>query len=199
METGTILLVILAVLSALGLTWTVRSQWRRAALMITIWNLLETGIGIFLVMGMLYLGTTQVIVRYALAEHLSLPWTEELARLFLVWTAFWGAARVQRSDGHLAVAVLFNLLPPSARLVARLFGDVVALAFLAVVVWQGWWSAQLRLDVSMISLALPSALFAFSVPICGAVMIVHSILLMIVRSKTRTAELPMHSTTAQEF
>jgi TRAP-type C4-dicarboxylate transport system permease small subunit len=184
------LLVILgvSVASAAWLTFTLRDQWWQPGIGSRLWNLIETGLGLFLMIAMLYTTTTQVIVRYGLSDYLILPWTEELSRVLLVWVAFWGAAMVQRSDGHIAVEVFYNLLGPTGRLCVRVFGDMATLAFLALVVWQGWLVAESQFPIPMITMSFSSALYALSVPVCGALMIVHTLLIVIRRRRAISIE-----------
>lgn len=178
MEMGIQFMLIAIVLSAIGLTWAISSHGRQAGFGASLWTLVEMGVTFFLMMGMLYVAATQVIVRYWLSDYLTLPWTEELSRLLLVWAAFWGAAVLQRSDDHIKVTLLSALLSPRAQLVVRLFGDLVALVLLTVVVWHGWGVARSLLEVSTITLGTPVAAFAYSVPVCCAMMIVSTIRLM---------------------
>ena len=75
----------------------------------------------------------QVFFRFALDSPLI--WSEELARLLLVWATFVGAAVVAWDGTHLNVDVLFARLPPALKAMARWFNLLVALAFLAVMAW----------------------------------------------------------------
>lgn len=187
-DTSLLVMIALCLIGAVGLTFSIRDEWWGRSAGSRLWNLIETGLGLFLMIVMLFTMAIQVIVRYSLAEYLFVPWTEELSRLFLVWIAFWGAATIQRSDGHIAVDVFYHLLGPTARLYVRLFGDIATLAFLTIVVWQGGLVAMSQLPIPMITVPLSSALFALSVPACGGVMIVHTVLMMMVRRRTMSIE-----------
>jgi TRAP-type C4-dicarboxylate transport system permease small subunit len=188
MDLSLLFTVLVIALSTVGLTWLLSAHWRRTRGNATLWRLVETGAGLFLTVGMLFAAALQIIVRYAPAGAFALPWTEEFSRLFLVWAAFWGAAIVQRSDGHLSMAIVFDLLPLNAQTALRLFGDVVVLAFLGVVVWEGWWTAQSFLDVPTVTLGLPLAVFPFSVPVGGGLMVVHTLRVMIRRIRGQPIE-----------
>jgi TRAP-type C4-dicarboxylate transport system permease small subunit len=142
------------------------------------WRLVEHAVGLFCMLGMLYAAAVQVLVRYALADYVDLPWTEEFSRLLLVWAAMWGAAILQRSDDHISMTVVFDWLPPRGQLALRLAGDVVALAVLGVVAWFGWLTAVRQLVMSTVSLGLPISVFIAPVPLAATLMIVHGLVII---------------------
>lgn len=175
MDVSIVVLLGVTALSAVGLTWVLRPGRGASRAVSRLWTALEVGFGLFLMLGMFYAATIQVMARYALADYLTLPWTEEFARLLLVWATFWGAAIVQRTDEHLNMAIVFDLLPPGAQLVVRLAGEVVVVAILALAVWEGWRWAGLQMTQTTITLGVPIAAFAYSVPVGGGLMIVYSL------------------------
>lgn len=75
----------------------------------------------------------QVFFRFALDSPLI--WSEELARLLLVWVTFIGAAVVAWDGTHLNVNVVFVHLPSRLKAVMRWFNLLVALTFLTILVW----------------------------------------------------------------
>jgi TRAP-type C4-dicarboxylate transport system permease small subunit len=75
----------------------------------------------------------QVFFRFALDSPLI--WSEELARLLLVWVTFTGAAVVAWDGTHLNVGVVFTRLPDGLKNVVRWFNLLVALSFLSILVW----------------------------------------------------------------
>ncbi|MBI4504828.1 MAG: TRAP transporter small permease [Chloroflexi bacterium] len=194
MDSSLIVMLALIAASAAGLTWVLRGSRRMLGVAPGPWGIVELVLALFFMLGMLYASALQVIVRYALSDFLTVPWTEEFARLLLVWAAFWGALMAHRSDEHIGVAVLFDTLPPLMQRVGRLLGDLVAIGFLAVVVWHGWQAAQLQHAITTITLGLPVAAFAYTVPVCGTLMILYTLRLFVMRLRGR----PVHGTTAQE-
>lgn len=162
--------------SAAGLLWLVRDDWAPRGR--PTWRLVEHAIGLFCMLGMLYASAVQVLSRYALADHVDLPWTEEFSRMLLVWAAMWGAAILQRSDDHISMSVVFDWFPARGQLVLRLLGDVVALAVLGVVAWYGWQTAIRQLVMSTVSLGLPISVFIAPVPVAATLMIVHTLVIM---------------------
>jgi TRAP-type C4-dicarboxylate transport system permease small subunit len=66
---------------------------------------------IFLCMlSMILLVASQVVFRYVLKW--SVPWTEEIARVFFVWIIFIGVALVEEEDGQISVDMFIQKLPP---------------------------------------------------------------------------------------
>ena len=169
-----IALLALCGLAALWLAWTVRADWRDAG-GFTLWLAFESAVGLFLMLAMVLTAVVQVVARYALSDTVTLPWTEEFARLAIIWAAFWGAAMVHRFDDHISMTVVHDLLPAGGRKALRLFGDLVTLAVMVPVVWLGWQSAR-SLDIMFtISLGMPLSIFTYPVAIGGALIMIHSI------------------------
>jgi TRAP-type C4-dicarboxylate transport system permease small subunit len=150
------------------------------------WLLVEDLVGYLLFMGMFVASTVQIVIRYGLSDVITAPWTEEFSRLVLVWLALWGAAAVQRTDDHIHMTVVFDLLPVKARRWVRVAGDVIILAALAPVVWYGWHTAQ-SLDIMYtIALGVPLSVFAYPVPVGGALMMLHTLRLIVLRVQDRS-------------
>ncbi len=67
-------------------------------------NLLEWLVG-FILLVIVLLAVMQVFNRYVMDNPLN--WTEEVARLLLIWAVFLGAAAGVKRNGHLRVDLLF--------------------------------------------------------------------------------------------
>lgn len=123
----------------------------------------------FIAMMLAVLG--QILFRYVL--ELSVPWTEELARLLFVQSMLIGMALAIRRHEHIIVDFLFVRLPPRLReLVGLLFGLVILLLLLllmrgAASMVEGTWNARLvslrfvRVGHLYIGLVLSFGLMAF--------------------------------------
>lgn len=178
-------LAFILVIAALAASWSLRAEWlgRRGEGGLDLRKAVEDTVSHFLLLAMLASAALQVIVRYLLSDTLTMPWTEEFGRLVMVWGALWGAAAVQRSDDHIGMSVVFDQLPPRAQLAVRLFGDLVTLGVLLPVVWYGWKSA-VALDVMYtIALGLPLSVFAYPIPVAGALIVLHTVSLMVRRMR----------------
>jgi TRAP-type C4-dicarboxylate transport system permease small subunit len=107
--------------------------------------LLWLAMAAFIVMMLAVLG--QILFRYVL--ELSVPWTEELARLLFVQSMLIGMALAIRRHEHIIVDFLFIRLPPRLRdLAGLLFGVVILLLLLLLMTGAasmigGNWNARL--------------------------------------------------------
>jgi TRAP-type C4-dicarboxylate transport system permease small subunit len=75
----------------------------------------------------------QFFTRYVLND--ALAWTEEIARYFLMWVTFVGAAVAMRRRSHIGVEVLQMFLPEPAVRALNLVIDIAILAFVALLCW----------------------------------------------------------------
>lgn len=78
----------------------------------------------------------QVFFRYILNNPLS--WTEELARITLVWLVFWGSAIAVRRKEHLSISFFVNLLPKKIRLYIDIFNQLAMMSFLGIAAYAGY-------------------------------------------------------------
>jgi TRAP-type C4-dicarboxylate transport system permease small subunit len=175
-----VMVAVLILLTSLC-SWAIRTDWRLPDGRIDWWVLIEASVGIFLMLAMLVSSALQVLVRYLFSDNVDIPWTEEFGRLAMIWSAFWGAAALQRVDDHIRMSAVYDLLPSGIQKAVRLFGDIVVLLVLVPIVWLGWENAR-GLDImNSISLGVPLSIFAYPVPIGGALMMVHTAALLIGR------------------
>jgi TRAP-type C4-dicarboxylate transport system permease small subunit len=159
----------------LWLAWVVRRDHAELPLLPRIWRNFENSITVFLMLLMLGASTVQVLARYVLPEDITLPWTEEAGRLFMVWATLWAAAVVQRTDEHITMTAVFDLLPAGAQRALLVFCDLLTIALLAPVTWWGWNNARTLDIMQSISLGLPLSIFAYSIPVTAGLMIVFSL------------------------
>ncbi len=83
--------------------------------------------------GVILLG---VAFRYVLEAPL--PWSEELAKLLMLWIVFLGAgAGIQRGE-HVTIDFLLQRFPPRAATAVDLAYRALGVVFLGVVFWFGW-------------------------------------------------------------
>ncbi len=177
-------LAFVLVTAALAASWLLRAEWLGRGGEgggLDLWKAVEDTVSHFLLLAMLASAALQVVVRYLLSDTLTMPWTEEFGRLVMVWGALWGAAALQRSDDHISMSVIFDQLPPRAQLAVRLFGDLVTLGVLLPVVWYGWKSAVSLEVMYTIALGLPLSVFAWPIPVAGALLVLHTVSLMVRR------------------
>jgi len=106
--------------------------------------------------------TIQVLWRYVFQDPPT--WTEELARYLFAWEIFLGAGLAFGRKAHIVVDVVFMAVGGIARRVLVVVGDLVVLAFLLVLLWQGvgmvaltadTFSTALHLNIGFVYAALP--------------------------------------------
>ena len=167
--------LLVAAFSAIWLLFVFVRQPDKAVRPASWWEGVEIWLSLLLIIGLLIFCGVQVVVRYLLSDYVTLAWTEELARLFLVWAVMWGAATLQRTDDHIRMTVLVDALPLGAQRIIDILGDLVVLLVLGVITWYGWTTAwQLRM-MSTVSLGIPVSAFALAVSVSGTLMVVHTL------------------------
>ena len=97
-------------------------------------------------------------------------WSEELARLLMVWLALLGSALVCREEKHLGLDVVVRSWPEALQRLARLFGCVAIFSFaLLVLGWGGWQLVGQRFDSgqTLPALDISKAWFYLALPVSG--------------------------------
>jgi TRAP-type C4-dicarboxylate transport system permease small subunit len=97
-------------------------------------------------------------------------WSEELARLLLVWLSLLGAALAYADRAHLGIDLLTGRFDAGTARLAALFGHAATAVFGLVVLligggelaWERWQSGQL-----LASLQIPKAWMYVAVPLSG--------------------------------
>lgn len=91
---------------------------------------------VFLFSSMIVVVACQVIFRYFI--NMPLAWTDEVARLLLVWISFIGITTLFfTKEGHPAVTFLLESLPAGTARLFRLGMDALYILTFSVVVYQG--------------------------------------------------------------
>lgn len=112
----------------------------------------------------------QVVFRFVLDSPLI--WSEELVRLLLVWVTFIGAAVVAWDGTHLNVNIVFVRLPSGLKAAARWFNLLVALSFLAILVWFSVRLVRIENMADMGALGIPYGWVRLPATVGGGLMIV---------------------------
>jgi TRAP-type C4-dicarboxylate transport system permease small subunit len=126
----------------------------------------------FLVITMVFLTLLQVTSRYALQSPY--PWTEELARIDLIYLTFFGSIVAFQRREHLKIDILVHTLAQGSQRWLRVIVDMASMLVLGVVVWQG--APLLYKFWPMLSAALnwPTTVFYFPVVFGCFVMLVYT-------------------------
>jgi TRAP-type C4-dicarboxylate transport system permease small subunit len=117
-----------------------------------------------------------VLTRYAFGHQA--PWSEEVARLLLVWLSMLGTALAYVHRSHLGVDVLLLALAQPARQVAVVTIYLLVLAFAAgVMVYGGGTLFVERMDAGQVMSTLPmrKAWMYLAIPVSGLLMSVFAV------------------------
>ncbi len=82
---------------------------------------------------------TLVVIYNAMARFLpidptQMAWTEEIGRLLLLWLGFVGAGLITREEKHFVIDLFTRRMGGRTRLLWQLLGDVLTIAFLAILI-----------------------------------------------------------------
>lgn len=76
----------------------------------------------------------QVFFRYVLLNSIS--WSEEIARYLFIYMVYFGIAYAVRTNRHIRVEVVLNLLPQTGKKIMTISADVLFLIFATVVTFK---------------------------------------------------------------
>ncbi len=107
----------------------------------------------------------QIFGRYVIGR--APGWSEEVARMSIVWLTMIGAAACLRSGSHIAVTVLLNAVGPRLRLALLACRDTCILMTAGVLAWSGTRYALLNGDQDSPALEIPMS-YAYSALAVGA-------------------------------
>lgn len=116
-------------------------------------------------------------------------WFDEVVQGLFAWMVFVGAAALWRERDHFQVDWLALALPPRGRRALRVVVGLLAVAFLAAMIWFG---ADLTRRATALTpiLGLPTSFFYVSIPISGLVMLIYSVvdLVHLITGRDQTTE-----------
>lgn len=114
-----------------------------------------------------------VFCRYILGRPLF--WSEEIARLILVWLTFFGGIVALYRGQHITVDALYRTCSPRTKLYYDAVAQFVTLAFLGVTFWRGIGVARLRWTHASPVTGISESIFIIPLLIGTAVMILATI------------------------
>lgn len=129
----------------------------------------------------------QVFTRYVLATPL--PWTEEIARLLVVWLTFVGAGFVSSRNAHIAVDILAVYLPRRLATASQIFALLLVVAAAGYMVWAAISLMVLTGPLEMTASSLPMPLL-YGAVLVGYLMILGHTLLNIALHLRHPEEIP---------
>jgi TRAP-type C4-dicarboxylate transport system permease small subunit len=114
----------------------------------------------------------QVFWRFVLSSPLA--WTEETARLSMIWMVFLVMGWAFGNRTHIAAKFLVDRLPPKGRLWFEISTILTIAAFSILLVVTGTKLVILQSVSSNTPLGLPRSVFSLQVPICAFFVIIHA-------------------------
>jgi TRAP-type C4-dicarboxylate transport system permease small subunit len=107
----------------------------------------------------------------------SLVWYDEVASILLAWLTFYGSALASAKRAHIGCPEVIALLPPGARVAARLLAEALVIAFFLLLGWMGYLILGVLATDNLVSLpSVPVSYVQSVVPISCALIIVAEIL-----------------------
>ncbi|MFC7364130.1 MULTISPECIES: TRAP transporter small permease [Bhargavaea] len=104
----------------------------------------------------------QVVSRFF---DVSLPATEELARLLIVWLTFLGSALAIHEKMHLGVRYFVNLASERYQRIIDIFIYILVAVLLAILVFYGFSLSMTAMTTASATMRLPMAVFYLSIPV----------------------------------
>jgi TRAP-type C4-dicarboxylate transport system permease small subunit len=122
------------------------------------------------------LNMLRIVLRYFLG--VAWLWEPDFSRLLFIWIVFIGATVLYVGKGHLMVDYFLNRMGSNARERMHFIIDGVTAIFLVILVINGIEVTRVRMGIPFDTWDLPTGYAYVAVPICGAVMMVVTLLRM---------------------
>ena len=126
-------------------------------------NVLEKIVATICVVSMVVVLFLQVFTRYVLRAPLY--WSEELARIILIWSVFLGADLSFRSGTHMRINILSKKLPKPLRMVSNIIAKITVTAFSAVLIFHGLSLSKRMMRIIAPATGIPIGLVDLIIPI----------------------------------
>jgi TRAP-type C4-dicarboxylate transport system permease small subunit len=135
-----------------------------------IFNIFEKLVATICVVSMVFVLFLQVFTRYVL--KVPLYWSEELARIILIWSVFLGANLAFRAGTHMRIDILSRKLPKSFRMVSNMIAKTTVTAFSVVLVVHGWDLSRKMMRIIAPATGIPVGLIDLILPIFALLTII---------------------------
>lgn len=103
-----------------------------------------------------------------------LSWTEESARLLLVWLTFTAAGYVSSRRAHISVDIITTVLPKKLSDVIGIFADIMSIASSIIMLIAGVLLVKIVMPVTLPATGLPTYRLYSAAVVGFAVMLVHT-------------------------
>jgi TRAP-type C4-dicarboxylate transport system permease small subunit len=118
-----------------------------------------------------------------------LAWTDELAQMFLVWSALAGWMIALRRRSHIRITMLIDRLPVRGRAVAEIAIQLGVVTFGLLMLRYGFGLIERTWDVEAISLPISSAIIYVPLPALALALILQGLAQLIEAARGRVAPL----------
>lgn len=128
---------------------------------------------------LIMLGSLLIGVFYRYVLDASLAWSDEVATLAFIWTIFLFSSALVRDFGHVRVALLLDALP---RVAAEIFERsivILVLIFGYILLTTGWDYTEFTANRVSAAVRYPMWLQTSAVPVCGGLIVFHSVVLLL--------------------
>jgi len=129
-----------------------------------------------LFLALFLLNILRIFLRYFLG--VAWLWEPDFSRLLFIWIVFIGATVLYVAKGHLMVDYFLNHMQPKTRERMHFMIDLMTAIFLAVLVLKGIEVTKVRMRIPFDTWDLPTGYAYVAVPICGAIMIIVTLVRM---------------------
>jgi TRAP-type C4-dicarboxylate transport system permease small subunit len=136
---------------------------------------LESVTGV-LFLALFILNMLRILLRYFFG--VAWLWEPDFSRLLFIWIVFIGATVLYVGKGHLVVDYFLNRLRPKTRKRMHFIINLMTLIFLAVLVLKGVEVTKVRMRIPFDTWDLPTGYAYVAVPVCGAIMIIVTLIRM---------------------
>jgi TRAP-type C4-dicarboxylate transport system permease small subunit len=114
-----------------------------------------------------------------------LAWTDEMAQMFLVWSAIAGWMIALRRRSHIRITMLIDRLPPRARALAEIVIQLGVIVFGLLLLRYGFGLIERTWDVEAISLPISSAIIYVPLPALAIALILQGLAQLIEAAQGR--------------
>ncbi|SHM62612.1 TRAP-type C4-dicarboxylate transport system, small permease component [Roseovarius litoreus] len=114
------------------------------------------------------------VLRRELFSYSSI-WGEEIVRYSFIYLAWIGAAAAVKERGHIRIDVIMHYLPPRAKALLYIFGDMVMAAVAVIAVYWSWETVMVSAKFGSVSHGLRVSMiwFLLAVPIGFSLMLLR--------------------------
>lgn len=110
----------------------------------------------------------------------SLVWYDEVASVMLAWLTFYGSALASVKRAHIGCPEVVDQMPPSIKRAVDIFGQLLVIAFFALLGWVGLTIMPALAGDSLVSLPwVPMNLVQSVIPVSSALILIAEVMFLI--------------------